>query len=389
MKRVLVLGSTGSIGRQTLELLADAGADFEVVGLSARSSWPLLLAQVRRFRPKFVGLVDGEAAAELADRVPDGTRVFSGEDSVERLAVECDYDLCLHGVVGAAGVVPSMRVLERGRTLALANKESLVVAGELLMDLSRSNAAPILPVDSEHAAIYQCLRGEDPRTIRAIYLTASGGALRDLPLDDFANVTPTDALRHPNWSMGPRITVDSATLMNKAFEIVETHHLYGIPADRIRVVLHRQSIVHSMVEFEDGSLLAQMGPPDMRGPIHFALNHPRRAPNSSLRGFDMTLFSELSFEEPESARFPALELGYRCVREGSDAGSVLNAADEVAVEAFLAERMGFQEIYRVNRTVLEQRTGIAADLEDLLAADSRARSLARALVAELAQAPLG
>ena len=310
------------------------------------------------------------------------------------MAAECDYDLCVHGVVGAAGVLPSRRVLERGRALALANKESLVVAGAELMELSKRNDAPILPVDSEHAAIYQCLHGEDVRNVRMIYLTASGGAVRDRPLEDLATVRPEDALKHPNWSMGQRITIDSATLMNKALEIIETHHLYGVGCDRIRVVLHRQSIVHSMVEFDDGSLIAQMSPPDMRGPIHFALHHPDRAPNPHLKGFDLDLFRELTFGEPDPERYPALELGYRAVREGGSSGCVLNAADEVAVEAFLEHRIGFQDIVRVSRSVMERagepelrpaaNSADASDpIGDLLAIDARAREMAGKLASEL------
>jgi 1-deoxy-D-xylulose-5-phosphate reductoisomerase len=242
-------------------------------------------------------------------------------------------------------------------------------------------------VDSEHAAIYQCLHGEDSRTVRKIYLTASGGALRDRPLDELATARPEDALRHPTWSMGRRITIDSATLMNKALEIVEAHHLYGLGSERIEVVLHRQSIVHSMVEFHDGSVIAQMGPPDMRGPIHFALNHPARTPNPGLRGFDLELFRELTFTAPDLERYPALELGHRCVREGGDAGAVLNAADEVAVEAFLAGEIGFQDIVRVGRSVLEGRPALAQEvprLEALFQSDASARRRARALAAELA-----
>lgn len=383
MKRVLVLGSTGSIGRQTLELLRADRERFEVVGLCAGASWEELAGQAAELRPRVVGLASAAAADRLAEHLPPGCALVRGADCAERMAAEVDYDLCVHGVVGAAGVLPSLRVLERGLTLALANKESLVVAGELLMETARRRGAALLPVDSEHAAIFQCLRGEDARGVRAIYLTASGGALRDVPISDLHRATPGDALRHPTWSMGPRITVDSATLMNKALEIVEAHHLYGLPADRIRVLLHRQSVVHSMVEFEDGSVLAQMGPPDMRGPIHFALNHPERAPHPGLRGFDLEVFRELSFAEPDPRRYPALALGHRCVEEGGDAGAVLNAADEVAVEAFLAGRLAFPDIHQVNRHVLDRRAGRADDLPALLRADERARAQAAARVLEL------
>lgn len=379
MKTLLLLGSTGSIGTQTLDLVRAAPEQFRVAGLAAARSWELLAEQAREFRPDVVAIADATLADRLRDALPDGVSVVAGPESAEQLASELDYDLAMHGMVGAAGVLPSARVLERRKTLALANKESLVVAGEPLMELARTTGATLLPVDSEHAAIFQCLRGEDRRRIKKIYLTASGGPFRDLDAADLANVTPTMALRHPNWDMGPRITVGSATLMNKALEVIEAHHLFGLSTDEIGVVVHRQSIVHSMVEFVDGSVISQMGPPDMRGPIHYALHHPDRAP-SHLTGFDAALFRELTFEEPDPERFPTLELGFRCVREGGDAGAVLNASDEVAVEAFLNGQIAFQEIHRINRRVLDQRPGVAQDIPALLAADARAREMAREAV---------
>jgi 1-deoxy-D-xylulose-5-phosphate reductoisomerase len=385
MKSLLLLGSTGSIGRQTLELVRRATRDFRVVGLSAASSWERILAQAREFRPALVGMVDTQAAERLRSLLPPGIGLRAGEHAAEELAAELDYDLAVHGITGAAGVRPTRAVLERGRALALANKESLVVAGEPLMALARAKGVPILPIDSEHCAIFQCLRGESIARVRRILLTASGGALRDLPLSRLDGVTPEEALLHPNWSMGPRITVGSATLMNKALEVIETHHLFGLEAERIEVVLHRQSIVHSLVEFVDGSVLAQMGPPDMRGPIQFALDWPERR-SSALSGFDYDLFRELTFEPVDPERFPSLELGYRCVREGEDAGAALNAADEEAVQAFRSGSIGFQDIARVNRSVLERRPRLAGSVEALLQADQRARELARAEIARIARA---
>jgi len=320
-------------------------------------------------------MADPEAAEKLRAHLPASIACVAGPEASQELAASADYDLAVHGIVSASGVLPSRAVLERGRPLALANKESLVVAGAHLMELSRRHAAPILPVDSEHSAIFQCLRGESLDRVRCVYLTASGGPFRDLPLEEFDAITPEMALRHPNWEMGPRITIGSATLMNKALEVVETHHLYDLPAEKIRVLVHHQSIVHSMVEFVDGSVMAQMSPPDMRGPIHVALHWPERAP-AALRGFDVDLFRQLTFREVDPHRFPALELGYRCVEEGSDAGCVLNAADEVAVAAFLDGRIGFQEIVPVNRTVLERRPGLDESIEALLDADQKARRLA-------------
>jgi len=388
MKSLLILGSTGSIGTQTLELVRASPRAFRVAGLAAGRSWQELRAQALEFRPSVVALADPEAARALRAALPAEIAVRAGPAAAEELAAELDYDLAVHGMVGAAGVLPSARVLERGLALALANKESLVVAGEHLMELARSRGAVLLPVDSEHSAIFQCLRGEDVRRVRKVYLTASGGPFRDLSLAELAHVTPEMALRHPNWDMGPRISIGSATLMNKALEVIEAHHLFGLPPERIGVLLHRQSVVHSLVEFCDGSVIAQMGPPDMHGPIHYALHHPDRSP-ADFTGFDPVLFRELSFEEPDPARFPTLELGYRCVREGADAGAALNAADEVAVEAFLDGRLSFQEIPRINRRVLESRPGLAHDIPALLESDARARDLARAEVAQCAPAGAG
>lgn len=396
MKSLLVLGSTGSIGTQTLEVARSSGGALRVSGLAAGSSWELLREQVAEFSPSTVALSDPEAAELLRAHVPPSVRVLSGPGALVQLIEETEFDTAVHGVVGGRGLPASVAVLERGKVLALANKESLVIAGAELLQLARERGGEILPVDSELCAIHQCLRGEGgssrsggnglpadaTRRVRRVIVTASGGAFRDLPLDRLEHVAPEDALSHPNWSMGPRITVGSATLMNKALEVIEVNHLFGLPPERIEVVLHRQSIVHSLVEFVDGSVLAQMGPPDMRGPLHHCLHAPERAP-AGLVGFDTALFSSLTFEEVDERRFPALALGYRCLREGGDAGAVLNAADEVAVESFLAGRIAFGDIQRVNARVLDQRPGLDGSVERLLAADGRARELAHAEIEAL------
>ncbi len=376
MRSLLLLGSTGSIGTQTLELLREARGRFRVEGLAAQRSWRELADQVREFSPRFVALCDPEAADSLQADLPPSTHLFRGPDALVELCRAAEFDVAVHGVVGAAGVRASAEVLRRGKTLALANKESLVVAGTLLMRLAREHGATLLPVDSEHAAVFQCLRGEDIGSVRRVILTGSGGPFRTTPAAQLAAVTPAQALRHPNWSMGPRITVGSATLMNKAFEILELHHLFGLERERIQVAIHPQSVVHSMVEFVDGSVLAQMGPPDMRMPIHYALHHPERAP-ARLTGFDFRAFRELTFEEPDPARFPALELGYTCIDGGSDCGAALNAADEVAVESFLRGEIGFEDIVRVNTRVLAAREGRDESIDVLLAADASARARAR------------
>ncbi len=382
MKRLLLLGSTGSIGTQTLDLVSEDPGAFEVVGLAANRSVDLVLEQVARYRPRFVALSDSIAAESLEGRLPKGTELFRGPGAVLELIAAAEFDLAVHGMVGAAGLAPSRAVLARGKPLALANKESLVAAGELLMELSRSTGAKILPVDSEHAAIAQCLGDEPASRVRRILLTASGGPFRDTSAERFADLTPAEALAHPNWDMGPRISVGSATLMNKALEVIEAHHLFGLDADRIEVVVHRQSIVHSMVEFVDGSVLAQMGPPDMRGPIHQALHHPQKRP-SRLKGFDLELFRELTFEAPDRDRFPALELGFRAVSEGGDAGCVLNAADEIAVAAFLDGRIPFPGVSAIASAALDAPRLRPESIDQVLERDAAAREAAAAAVSSL------
>lgn len=376
MKSILVLGSTGSIGTQTLELARRPDAGLRVAGLAARRSWRVLVEQARELDVPLLALSDPGAAEEARTHLPPGATLFSGPEALEELVAAARFDVAVHGVVGGAGLRASAAVLRRGKRLALANKESLVMAGADLMALATEHGGEIVPVDSEHSAVHQCLRGERLDRVRTVHLTASGGPFRNTPLEELARVTPEQALRHPNWDMGPRITVGSATLMNKALEVIELHHLFGLERERIHVVVHPQSIVHSMVEFVDGSVMAQMGPPDMRGPIHYALHHPDRAP-AELTGFDLASFARLSFEEPDLERFPALALGYRCVEEGEDAGCVLNASDEVAVAAFLEERIGFGDIQRINARVLDNRPGLSGSLDALLRADARARDLAR------------
>ena len=384
MKNLVVLGSTGSIGTQTLDLVREARADWAVQGLAAASSWESLLEQVRQFQPPFAALIDEPAAERLRPHLPSGTTLFTGPGAVLELLQATDYEIAVHGIVGSAGLRASVEVLQRGARLALANKESLVAAGEHLMQMAREHGGEIIPVDSEHSAIFQCLRGERLDSVRRVWLTASGGPFRKTPLEEMRAASPEAALRHPNWSMGPRITIGSATLMNKALEVVELHHLFGLEPERIRVVIHPQSVVHSMVEFCDGSVIAQLGPPDMRGPIHFALHHPDRRP-SSLVGFDLARCSQLDFEEPDRERFPALDLGYRCVVEGSDAGCVLNAADEIAVQAFTNSQIPFADIVHVDESVLNLRPGLDGSIDELLESDRLARLEATTVIESLSR----
>jgi 1-deoxy-D-xylulose-5-phosphate reductoisomerase len=396
MKSLLVLGSTGSIGTQALDVVRASRGSLRIEGLAAGSSWETVLAQVREFEPRVVALSDPQAAAALREHTGGRLSVLEGPQALEALTSEAEYDLAVHGVVGARGLPATAAALRRGRDVALANKESLVLAGAELMELARRHGGRLLPVDSELCALHQCLRGEggsEPglgnalpadatRAVRRILLTASGGALRDLPLDEVPNASPAAALAHPNWAMGPRITVGSATLMNKALEVLEVHHLFGLPAEKIEVVLHRQSIVHSMVEFVDGSVLAQMGPPDMRGPLHYCLHYPERAP-ARLEGYRSDLFGSLTFEDVDPQRYPSLALGFRCVEEGGDAGACLNAADEVAVDAFLAGRISFGDMHQIAARVLDGRPGLSGGIEARIESDRRARRQATAEIATL------
>ena len=384
MRTIILLGSTGSIGTQTLDVVRRSGGAIKVEGLAAASSAELLLEQVLEFQPAFCAVASKEAAASIRDRLPASCKLVAGDDAALEMIREASFDVAVHGVVGAAGLHMSAAVLEKGRDLALANKESMVIAGAELSALANDRNAKILPVDSEHSAVAECLRGEDIGRVRRVLLTASGGPFRTLSREQLDQVTPEMALKHPNWDMGPRISVGSATLMNKALEVIELHHLFNLEAERIQVVVHPQSIVHSMVEFVDGSIIAQMGPPDMRGPILHALSHPDRAHAPYMRGFDFTEFSRLDFEEPDFARFPALGLGYRCVEEGKDAGCVLNAADEVAVASFLSGELPFSQIPQINEAVLDARQGLCGSIEELTKADLAARAMAKDLIQAIA-----
>ncbi|MBI3820985.1 MAG: 1-deoxy-D-xylulose-5-phosphate reductoisomerase [Planctomycetes bacterium] len=379
MKRIVVLGSTGSIGESTLRLVAEQRNRFKVVGLSARRNAGRLMEQAEAFDVRMVALAEPDAVAgDAKNRLAQGKiKLFGGERSSAELLEAADFDLCIHGITGAAGLPASHACLQKGRALALANKESLVIAGELLLSLSRATGAPILPVDSEHSAIFQCVRHEPRSRIRKIYLTASGGPFRDRALDAFATITRDEALKHPNWDMGERITVGSATMMNKAFEVIEAHHMFQLQSEQIRVLIHRQSIVHSMVEFEDGSMLAQLGVPDMRIPIQVALHHPDRG-QFDFEPFDPVRFSNLTFSEAERDRYPCLALGYKCIKLGGTAGAVLNAADEVATQRFLDGSIRFPDIARICEAALREIPIQRADtLAAVFAADARARDFAR------------
>lgn len=367
MNPVVVLGATGSIGSQALEVAAELG--IPVVGLAAgRASRALASIAARHPEAAVAAAEPGDGLDELGDRVALGSETVTALASMPGTTV-------VNGIVGLAGLRPTLAALEAGNRLALANKESLVAAGPLVVAARRRGGGELLPVDSEHSAIFQCLVGEDPATVRRLLLTASGGPFRGRRREQLAAVTVEEALAHPTWAMGPRVTIDSATLMNKALEVVEAHALFGVDLDRIEVVVHPQSFVHSLVEFVDGVTKAELGPPDMRKPIRYALTAPGRRPGSH-PPLDL-VGRELSFEEPDRVTFPALDLGYEAARRGGTAPAILNAADEVAVAAFLEERLGFLDIAETVAATLEAAASVpVADLETVLAADAEARAVA-------------
>ena len=381
MKRIAILGSTGSIGTQALDVIS-ASDGLRVVGLSADSSWEQLLEQAKQHGVPAVALADPETAGQAASEW--GGQVLAGEDGIRELIAESKPDLVLNAVVGAAGLGPTIVALTEGIDLALANKESLVIGGELITALAEATDAQIVPVDSEHSALYQLIRSEQPGTVERLVLTASGGPFRGRR--DLSGVSPDEALAHPTWEMGGRITIDSATLMNKGFEMIEAHHLFGVPYERIDVVVHPQSIVHSLIHLNDGASLAHLGYPDMRVPISYALQRPDRA-DVDVPTLDLASVGELSFEQPDIDTFACLRLAREAGEVGGTAPCVLNAADEVAVEAFLAGRIPFTGIPEVIDRTLEAIPGARVrSFEDLFAADAAARGQARGLIEGLAVA---
>ena len=383
-RRLLILGSTGSIGTQALDVVSRAEA-LEVVGLSAERSWEGLVAQADALGVRRIALADPDAGARAAEAWTGG-EVFTGPEGLVRLVLESEPDLVLNALVGSAGLGPTVAALGEGVDLALANKESLVVGGELVMALAEATGATILPVDSEHSALHQLIAGERPGTVERLVLTASGGPFRGRRRAELAGVTPQEALRHPTWEMGGKITIDSATLMNKGLELIEAHHLFGTPYERIDVVVHPQSIVHAMVRLCDGASLAHLGHPDMRVPIAYALHHPERV-DVPVRALDLAEAGELTFEAPDEDAFPCLRLAREAAAAGGTAPCVLNAANEVAVHAFLDGRMAFLDIPAVIEDALAALPGgrIHA-FETLYAADRDARRIAAGLVAERAGA---
>lgn len=379
-RRLIVLGSTGSIGVNTLSVVEhlqrNRAMPIEIVGLAARSSTKSLIEQAKRFHVQHLAVADPASAKHLAQQLPEAN-VFAGPDAAEQLVRAVDCTDVAAAIVGVAGLPATYAAIQLGRRIHLSNKETLVAAGELITTTAKQSGATLLPVDSEHSAIFQCLAGvpvsERPQRIRRLVLTASGGAFRDRPLEEIPTATPEDALKHPTWDMGPKVTIDSATMINKGLEVIEAHWLFNVPADKIAPIIHPQSLVHSFVEFVDGSVLAQLGPPDMRSPIQTALTWPDRTAGCGDK-LDWTRLSDLNFYPPCPDRYPAIELCYRALRAGGTAPAILNAANEAAVQAFIERKIPFGRIVTLVADALATIPPQPADeLATILQADRAAR----------------
>jgi len=372
-QKAVILGSTGSIGRSALSVLDSLGANWRAAGLAAGSRSAELAEQANRYRPDALAIADADRAREVELSLSYSPKIFTGDEALTRLVEEVPADCVVCAFVGVCGLLATLRAVELGRRIGLANKEAMVVAGSLLMPMARASGATLIPVDSEHSAIFQALQAGRRQDVRTVYLTASGGPFRTWSWDELEGVTPEEALRHPTWNMGPKITVDSATMMNKALEIVEARWLFDLDPDQIKVVVHPESIVHSLVEFCDGSMVAQLGTPDMRTPIQYALTYPGRAACPSPR-LDLLNTPSLTFEAPDPERFPALRLGYEVARRGGTCGAVLNAANEAAVELFRAGAIGYRDIACLaERALQEHDFQQSPTLDDLMRADRWAR----------------
>ncbi len=382
MKKITVLGSTGSIGQSTLDVISRHRDRFRVVALAAGRNCDLLEAQVNEFSPEVVAVGDEETARRLSSRLK-GIEVLHGTEGVSGVAAHPSADFVVSAIVGAAGLLPTIAAIRAGKHIGLANKEALVIAGSIVMNEARKSGVRIIPVDSEHSAVFQCINGRPAADLRRIILTASGGPFVDRSSAELETIGPDDALKHPNWSMGRKITIDSATLMNKGLEVIEACWLFGVDPGMVDVLIHPQSIVHSMVEFLDRSTIAQLSVPDMRGPIAYALSYPDRIADP-IDGLSLDRIETLTFRKPDTATFPCLAYAYEAIREGGSMPAVLNAANEVAVHAFLEGRIGFNDIARVVRAVMDSHGKIGTPgLDDLLEADRQARLSATTILEEL------
>ncbi len=373
-RRISILGSTGSIGTSTLDVVRALPEHLEVVGLAAHTQWNRLKEQAWEFRPRFAVLTDEETAKRVGQvELPPETEFLIGERGIQTIVQQSDVDMVVTAIVGAAGLLGTYEAILAGKAIALANKETMVVAGALIQELAKERKVPLLPVDSEHSAIFQALQGNQRSSVEKVILTGSGGPFRGYDRERLRSVSVEQALRHPTWQMGNKITIDSATLMNKALELIEAHWLFDLPANKLDVIIHRESMIHSFVEYEDGSVLAQLSPPDMRLPIQYALLYPERhrGPAKRMNWRDL---NQLNFEAVNREVFPALDLGYEVIQNGGTAGAVLNAANEIAVQRFLNREISFLEITEICQSVLSNHQHSAKPtLAELLAADHQTR----------------
>lgn len=379
MKKISILGSTGSIGTQTLDVVRANRDKFEVVAISANSSINLLLEQIKEFKPKYVAVYNEASAKVLKEMIPSdiNIEVLSGMEGLVAISSLDEIDVLLTAIVGMIGLVPTLEAIKKGKTIALANKETLVTAGQLVMEEAKKNNVKILPVDSEHSAIFQCLNGENNKEIESLILTASGGPFRGKTKSELLNVTKNEALKHPNWSMGRKISIDSSTLMNKGLEVIEAKWLFDVNTDKIDVVVHPQSIIHSMVQFVDSSIIAQMGCPDMKLPIQYALTYPDRILNDFER-LDFSKLTSLTFEKPDLETFPCLKLAYDSLNMGGTYSAVLNAANEVLVNEFLEDKIGFYDIpYYIEKTLDAHKSISKPSLEEILHIDKWSRDFVK------------
>ncbi|WP_321495934.1 1-deoxy-D-xylulose-5-phosphate reductoisomerase [uncultured Desulfobacter sp.] len=386
MKSLTILGSTGSIGTSALKVVAMHPDKFNIKCLTCAINIDLLASQIKQFRPAMVAVLDEQSAKRLAKLLSGSfmPEILWGEPGFIAAAQWADSDMVLAAMVGAAGLAPALAAIDAGKTLALANKETLVMAGEIVMARAQEKGVEILPVDSEHCAIFQCLQGNQKRDLKKIFLTASGGPFRNLSHDRFKDITPAQALDHPTWNMGAKISIDSATLMNKALEVIEAVRLFNVSVDQIQVLIHPQSIVHSMVGFKDGGIMAQLGEPDMMHAIAYAFSYPDRM-DLNLKFPDFVLMNGLTFDAPDTKRFPSLEFAYEACRRGGTLPAVMNAANEAAVEAFLKKRIGFTDIFRLVSGVMGAHTCIDnPDLSGIIEADCWARGKTQSLIQSLA-----
>ena len=381
MKKIAILGSTGSIGTSTLAVAEQFPDRFKVVAIAGGNNSGLLESQIRRFRPSLAAIADANAAESLRKKCNDmRVRIVSGVEGMIEVATAEEADITVSAIVGTAGLVPTIAAIQAGKDIALANKEVLVTAGELVMAECRRGNVRLFPVDSEHSAIFQCLHSGQRGDVKRLILTASGGPFRNHSKDDLTKVRLADALKHPNWSMGRKITIDSATLMNKGLEVIEAHWLFGMAPEQIKVLVHPQSIVHSLVEYRDGSVVAQLGMPDMKGPIAYALSYPERLPDVS-PGLDLASIATLTFQEPDRDLFPCLGYAYDALKAGGSMPAVLSAANEVAVGCFLEEKIGFLDVPRVLKSIMEAHAPVAfKTVDEVLRADAWARREAEKII---------